>query len=173
MVEVDKLIGYKYAPKEMTIDAKACILYALAIGFSVDPLNEDHFKYTYELAEEFRPFPTWAVIPAHDSFLSFSEESKSHFKVPGMPEYNLMMGLHGEETLFFHKPMQVGKTYSMQETVVDMQDKGSAGLLILDIEIREADSQDLCVTIRMGLFLRGLGGFGYKGTIKSYSPKIP
>ena len=55
----------------------------------------------------------------------------------------------------------------------DFQDKGKGALLILDNEIRDAETNELCVTVRMSLFIRGIGGFGYKGTIKTEYPKNP
>jgi hypothetical protein len=44
---------------------------------------------------------------------------------------------------------------------------------MLDNEIRDAETNELCVVVRMALFIRGIGGFGYKGTIKSEYPPIP
>jgi hypothetical protein len=41
------------------------ILYALGIGFQKDPMNEEHFKYTYERDDNFMPYPTMAVVMAH------------------------------------------------------------------------------------------------------------
>jgi 3-hydroxyacyl-CoA dehydrogenase/3a,7a,12a-trihydroxy-5b-cholest-24-enoyl-CoA hydratase/multifunctional beta-oxidation protein/peroxisomal enoyl-CoA hydratase 2 len=84
-----------------------------------------------------------------------------------------MMLLHGEESLFFEKHLEIGKTYKMQERISDIQDKKSGALVMMDNEIREADTNDLCVTVRMSLFIRGIGGFGYKGTIKSEYPSNP
>ena len=43
----------------------------------------------------------------------------------------------------------------------------------MDSEIREKETNDLCVTVRMSLFLRGIGGFGYKGTIRNEYPELP
>jgi hypothetical protein len=79
-------------------------------------LNEGHFRYTYEFADEFNPFPTWAVILAHSGLEPMTEK----FNIPGFPEFNPMMLLHGEESLFFHKHLEVGKTYKMQEFVSDV-----------------------------------------------------
>jgi hypothetical protein len=43
----------------------------------------------------------------------------------------------------------------------------------MDSEIREKDTNDLCVTVRMSLFIRGIGGFGYKGTLVNEYPEPP
>ena len=94
-------------------------------------------------------------------------------KVPGIPDFNPMKLLHGEEALFFEKPLEAGKKYILQDELKDVQDKGTGCLLIADTEIREADTNDLCVTIRTGTFLRGTEKFGWKGTIKAEYPKTP
>ena len=45
--------------------------------------------------------------------------------------------------------------------------------MIIDSEITNAVSGDLCSRVRSSLFIRGLGGFGHKGTIKTAYPAIP
>lgn len=54
-----------------------------------------------------------------------------------------------------------------------MQDKGKGAVLIFDAEIREKETNLLQSTVRSSLFVRGLGGFGYKGTVKNPFPAIP
>lgn len=44
---------------------------------------------------------------------------------------------------------------------------------MFDAEIREADTNALQSTVRSSLFVRGLGGFGHKGTVKNPFPAIP
>jgi len=57
--------------------------------------------------------------------------------------------------------------------MVDLQDKGKGGLMIVDSEISDASTKKLQSVIRTSLFVRGLGGFGYKGTIKNPFPAVP
>lgn len=51
--DVKKAIGYTYPPYTVEVKNNDLILYALGIGFSKDPLNRDHFKFTYENDENF------------------------------------------------------------------------------------------------------------------------
>ena len=83
------------------------------------------------------------------------------------------MLLHGEEKVTFEKPLVPGNKYIVEEGIADFQDKGKGAVLILDAKILEADTRELQSTVRTSLFVRGLGGFGYKGTIKSQFPKPP
>ena len=54
-----------------------------------------------------------------------------------------------------------------------MQDKGKGAVLMFDAEIREKATGEMQSVVRSSLFVRGIGGFGYKGTVKNPFPKIP
>lgn len=45
--------------------------------------------------------------------------------------------------------------------------------MIFDAEVREADTKALQSVVRSSLFVKGLGGFGHKGTVKNDFPAIP
>src|SRR4051812_48930253 len=95
----EKVIGFKSKKWDWVIDQKETIIYALSIGFSEDPLNKKHFKFTYELSDDFSVFPTYvSVIPIKNMVEIMSE-------CPGIPEFNLMGLLHGEEWVEFVKPL--------------------------------------------------------------------
>jgi hypothetical protein len=104
-------VGHKWAPYEREITSEGSILYALGIGFSSDPLNEEHFRYTYEFADEFGPFPTMAVVLGHYAKEGLFEK----LEIPGIPKFNPMKLLHGEEALFFEKPLEMGKKYILTD----------------------------------------------------------
>ena len=131
-------------------------------------MNAKHFKFTYENNEDFQVFPTNAVTVCHRGPFADGD-----FDIPGVPPFNPMMLLHGEEQVTFEKPLQAGAKYIVEESAVDFQDKGKGALLIFDAKILEAESRDLVSTVRSSLFVRGIGGFGYKGTVKSSIPKAP
>ena len=84
-----------------------------------------------------------------------------------------MQLLHGEETITIEKPLKHDTKYVVQEKIVDLQDKGKGAVLIFDAEIREAETKALQSTVRSSLFVRGIGGFGHKGTVKNPFPEIP
>jgi hypothetical protein len=58
-------------------------------------MNKSHYNFTYENAEEFQAFPTMGVVIAHRASLG-------DMSIPGMPEFNPMMLLHGEEQIEVH-----------------------------------------------------------------------
>jgi len=58
----EKCRGFVSQHLERNFGKKECITYALAIGCSVDPMNEDDFKFTYENNEDFVAFPCIPVV---------------------------------------------------------------------------------------------------------------
>ncbi len=51
--DIKKALAYTTSPYEVTLSKMDTILYALGIGFSKDPLNKEHLKFTYENADHF------------------------------------------------------------------------------------------------------------------------
>lgn len=166
--DIKKALAFKQTPYEVTLTQNDAILYSLGIGFQQDPMNKDHYRYSYENADYFGPFPTNALTVSHRGPFADGE-----FEIEGVPPFNPMQLLHGEESLTIHKPLKVDTPYVIQEKVVDFQDKGKGAVLMFDGEIREKETGEMQSVVRSSLFIRGLGGFGYKGTVKNEFPKIP
>lgn len=131
-------------------------------------MDTSHFRFTYENDENFAPFPINAVTVCHRGPFADGD-----FSVPGLPAFNPMMLLHGEEEITVHAPLMADTKYTVHEKIADVQDKGKGGLLIFDSEIFETETKKLQSVVRSSLFVRGLGGFGHKGTIKQVYPKAP
>ena len=91
-VDVQKALTFKQEPYEVTLTNKDAILYALGIGFQQDSMNSNHYKFTYENADGFCAFPTNALTICHGGPFADGD-----FDVPGIPPFNPMMLLHGEE----------------------------------------------------------------------------
>jgi len=144
------------------------MLYSLGIGFQRDNMNKSHMKYTYENAENFMAYPTNAHTVCHRGPFANGE-----FDIPGVPPFNPMTLLHGEESLTIHKPLRAEGEYVVAEKVVDLQDKGKGFVLIFDAEIREKDTKELQSICRSSLYVRAKGGFGHKGSIKTKFPLTP
>lgn len=100
-------------PYEVKISNNDCILYNLGIGFQKDPMNFDHYKFTFENAENFQAFPLQAVTVAHRTALD-------KLKPPGVPAFDVAKILHLEECVEFFKPLVPDRTYVCSETLVEM-----------------------------------------------------
>lgn len=57
----NEVIGHLVEPTKTVCTDRDAILYALGIGFSTDPLNEDDLQYTYERHDDFKVFPTFST----------------------------------------------------------------------------------------------------------------
>lgn len=97
-VDLQKALQHKYEPYDVVLSNNEIILYAVSIGFSQDPKNDDDLKFTYEGDENFQAFTTMASVIAH-------RKSGELFSVPGTPPLNPMMLLYGEENIQFLKPI--------------------------------------------------------------------
>jgi len=89
-IDVSKIIGFETKPVDSEITARNGIIYALGIGYSQDPLKEDELPFTYELSDEFKVFPTYGTCVHNCDLMTLLTE------IPGMPNFNPMMLLHGE-----------------------------------------------------------------------------
>lgn len=58
----EKCRGFSLGTNERNFGRKECITYALAIGANQDPMNEDHFKFTYENDDGFVACPWMPMV---------------------------------------------------------------------------------------------------------------
>lgn len=160
--------SYKLEPTTYNITDLDTILYALGIGFSTDPMCEEDFKFTYELADGFTTFPTVSTVT--NRFDLF----KGLLNNPGLPRFNPMMLLHGEQTTECFSPLPTSGKIINVPKVEDIQDKGKGALLIVSQSTVDAETKELYAKNTMRIFIRGIGGFGDKGKVPSLKfPKIP
>lgn len=151
------------------MDPDKAMLYALSIGFNENPSNKKQLRFTYELAEDFGVFPTFVTgIPINDlgEFL---------VKCPGLPDFNFMSLLHGEENLEFHKHIPTNEILEYQLEIVDIDGKAKGTVVCIGVKIFTKENNTLLATIYINLFIRGLKGEGAKssGILKSQFQKVP
>jgi acyl dehydratase len=169
VLNADKVVGFKSDWKEFNITNNETIIYALSIGFNEDPLNKKHFKFTYELADDFKVFPTYsAVIPLKD-FTDMFVNCKD------IPEFNFMTLLHGEEWLEFHKPLPTSGKVKYRMEFIDVEDKGKGTLFCIQAKLWDNDEKVNYATVISNIFVRGVKGNGAKsvGPLKTILPKVP
>lgn len=165
-VDPSKVRGAVLAEGTYTFDRMGSILYALGIGFSKDPMNREHYKFTYENEEGFTTFPTMPV-------LTLAGVIDKLFSIPGMPAFNPMMLLHGEQTVINYKPIPPGTETKIKAIATDIADKGKGALLTVTIQALSLTGEKYADAI-FRFFVRGLGGFGDKGLDTTQSiPSIP
>ncbi len=167
---LDKVIGFKINKEELFLSNQDCILYALGLGFSEDPLNKEHLNFTYENAENFQAFPT--IIGAH----ALKMNVKIILDHPYIPQFNSMTLLHGEQWTEIFKPIIPDSKIFIEAELCDFEDKGSGTIFVIGCNIYD-DENTLLGKVKSVLFVRDIKGHGYKsiGVIKSMSipSKIP
>jgi len=84
-----------------------------------------------------------------------------------------MVLLHGEEALEVFSPIEADTTLVIQDTLVDIQDKKKAFILVFEATIKNKEDGALVAKIHMNLFVRAPGGFGRAGTYKVEYPDPP
>jgi acyl dehydratase len=168
----EKCIGYSSKPGFTSVTTKESILYALGIGFSQDPLKTEDFTFTYELNDEFKVFPTYAVCLCSQN-LNFFEVL---LDCPGLPQFNPMMLLHGEQRVEFFKPIPVDSKLKSVGSIINVADKGKGALITFEIktyEVAENNTENLLFVNQISVFIRGIGGFNYKGLPQKGLPAKP
>ena len=86
----EKVLAFEAEPSISVCTERDAILYALGIGYSQDGQNQEDLAYTYELHEDFKVFPTFCTC------LHKADLFKVLTSCPGLPQFNMMMLLHGE-----------------------------------------------------------------------------
>lgn len=151
---VKRAIGAELARATYRYNERDVALYALGIGAPADPLDQDELKFVYELSKVgFQVFPTFAVV-----FSYAFNRSLPAGEIAGI-QYQPMMVVHGEQFLRVYRPLPKAATVTSTIKIVDIYDKGSGLLMIIDIRSALEDGAELAAA-RQSLFFRGLGGFG-------------
>ncbi len=125
------------------------ILYHLGIGAGIGKATESaELDYTYEA--NLKVLPSFGVIPVFDSLLNVNA-------IDGI-DINFALVLHGEQDIEVHRPIPVTGSIDSSVRVAGIYDKGKAGLIVLEVESR--DARGPLFTNRFSVFARGEGGFG-------------
>ena len=152
-MNLNKVLGSKFAPVQHTYSKKETILYALGLGIGNDPTDPGQLKYVYEEG--------LAVLPSMCNVLAY----------PGLwlsdPKYEVdwVHMLHGDQRFVVHHPLPTQGTVVGQLRVLGVEDKGSdKGALVFSERVLSdrATGERLC-TVQTTGFLRADGGCGSGG----------
>lgn len=123
--------------------------------------DPDNLKFLYEGHEQFSALPSYGVIPALDSMTSDSTLLNHALKEYSI-EFNPAKLVHGEQYLQLFRPIPISGALRSQTRVIDVLDKGSGAVVILECETFDADSGAKICYNQSALFLVGAGNFGGK-----------
>ena len=140
-------VGSKTKPGRRSWDSKDALLYALGVGCGVNDLP---FVTENSQGVDQQVLPTMAVV--------LGTPGSSPFEKVG--EINWTMLLHGEQSIELHGPIPVAGTVESVAEIVGVYDKGSAAVIVMETESKDAESGEPMWTTRSSSFIRGAGGFG-------------
>ncbi|CDW73107.1 like domain containing protein [Stylonychia lemnae] len=167
LIDPKKIIGYKYPLKLVRFTDKDIILYDYAIGLGRDPKWESQMKYVYENDQDFQAFCTMPVIGGIGSG-HISEERQ----IPGMQDFNPTQLLFGEQVIEIYQSIKPNVQYTFDRRVLDVADKVKGLLLTKESKCTDEKGELVAISTQT-IFIRGLGGFGYKGSVILASPRKP
>ncbi|XP_061006912.1 peroxisomal multifunctional enzyme type 2 isoform X1 [Dama dama] len=147
-------IGHKLPPSYASYAELDTIMYALGVGASVKEPKD--MKFIYEGSSDFSCLPTFGVILAQKSVMGGGLA-----EIPGL-SINLAKILHGEQYLELYKPIPRAGKLRCEPLVVDIMDKGSGLVLLLDVY--SYSEEELICYNQFSIFVVGSGGFGGKRT---------
>lgn len=137
--------SYKYNSKDL-------VCYALGIGASV--VNESELRFLYESHESFGPLPTFFILAG----MMLESPIVSQSMPPGKYA-DFTNILHGEQYIEYLKEMPGTEgEFTVRNYVVDMLDKGSSAVAIVNSEIYQ--NRELVIRTQQHIFVLGQGGFG-------------
>jgi acyl dehydratase len=150
---VESSIGVVGTKSETTVrewEARDTLLYAVGVGAgAIDPVGFE-LAFTTENSKDVpqRVFPTFASLlsPNLKGVVDWSQVDRSKL-------------VHGEQTISLLSPLPAAGSASLTTTLLGVLDKGSGCLVVVETVGEDVTSGETLFRARMGLFIRGGGGF--------------
>jgi acyl dehydratase len=127
------------------------LLYHLGIGAGADPVDSRELRYAYE--DDLRVLPTFGVVAP-----TLRDTEPPKVELPGI-DIDLASVLHGSQEITVPGPLPVAGIGVARGRIADLQDKGSAAVIVQETEVSDEHGTPLW-TARSSIFARGEGGFG-------------
>lgn len=150
-IDLNTALGAELPSQEFSWTASDVALYALGVGAAGDPMDTTGLEYIHDTAP--KVLPSFATVAAT---MNVTEAPRVSF--PGV-EIDLAKVVHGSQSVRLHRPIPADGTATTTTKIAEIQDKGSAAVIIQESETVSADGEKLW-TARSGIFARGEGGFG-------------
>ncbi len=163
-LNLDRLQNMGLPPIRAAYSKRDTILYALGVGFGLDPMNTAELPFVYE-GEGFRAMPTMCNTLCHPGFWAKD------------PQFGIdwVKILHAEQDFTIYRPLAPEASLRGEYQVVGVEDKGTERGALLHQEKRLYDdvTDELVATVRSTLFMRANGGQGAFGIAVEPAKAIP
>lgn len=154
MNRYEHLAGAEIASGRFTWDSDRTLLYAVGVGAGL-PDNLDELQFTTENT----PGVAQQVVPGFLTTIAVEGDWIEPLGWGGKHEYPVGL-VHGEQSVSLARPIPPAGTADLTRRFVGVYDKGSGALVVIDTEVRLADTGEHLGSHRMSLFAQGKGGFG-------------
>jgi len=131
-------------------DSRDTMLYALGVGAgAIDPVGFE-LAFTTENSKgvDQQVLPTFVstLSPNLKGVVDWSQVDRSKL-------------VHGEQSISLSRPLPATGSATVRTTLLGILDKGSGCLVVVETEGLDSMTHELLFSARMGLFIRGAGGF--------------
>lgn len=150
-IDLDVALGADLGQRTFSWNASDVALYNLAVGAAQDPLDIEGLRYVDDRAP--KVLPSFATVAA-----GFHDAEPPAVSFPGV-EIDLAKVVHGSQHVTTHRPLPASGTATTRTRIAEIQDKGSAAVIIQESQTT-ADDGALLWTARSAIFAKGEGGFG-------------
>ncbi|AWH94649.1 MaoC/PaaZ C-terminal domain-containing protein [Dietzia psychralcaliphila] len=150
-IDLSTALGAELPSQEFSWTASDVALYALGVGAAGDPMDTVGLAYVDD--SQPKVLPSFATVAAT---MNVTEAPRVSF--PGV-EIDLAKVVHGSQSVELHRPIPADGTAVTTTRIAEIQDKGSAAVIIQESETVSAEGEKLW-TSRSGIFAKGEGGFG-------------
>jgi 3-hydroxyacyl-CoA dehydrogenase/3a,7a,12a-trihydroxy-5b-cholest-24-enoyl-CoA hydratase len=155
-IDVDQALGYEFEPVKASYDERDVAIYALGVGASQNPLDDEELRYVYEMHRDgFVVLPTFGVAPVLKAIFDQAKQGK---QAPGM-SYGFDRILHGEQYLEIMRPLPQKAQLEHKVRIKDIFDKGKNALVITEVKSYD-EAGDLLAVNELTTVVRGAGGWG-------------
>lgn len=150
-IDLTTALGAELPSQEFSWTASDVALYALGVGAAADPMDAAGLAYIHD--ERPKVLPSFATVAA-----TMNVTAAPRVSFPGV-EIDLAKVVHGSQSVELHRPIPASGTATTTTRIAEIQDKGSAAVIIQESETVSAGGETLW-TSRSGIFAKGEGGFG-------------
>ncbi|MGJ7914077.1 MaoC/PaaZ C-terminal domain-containing protein [Massilia sp. LXY-6] len=162
-LDYHKILNWPFPEVRHTYTEKDAMLYALSLGFGMDPLHPSQLRFVYE--KDLHAVPTMAVVLA----------------TPGLWIRHPATGidwvrtLHAEQSLTLHRPLPAAASVVGRTRVTGISDKGAGKGALVTFETLVSDqlSDEILATVRQSYFCRGNGGYSAQGQPSDQIASVP
>jgi acyl dehydratase len=162
-LDPDRLLSLSIPEIRQSYGWRDSILYALGVGFGLDPTDERQLRFVDE--RKLQAVPTMANVLAYPGFWMRDLDTGIDW----------VRVVHGEQAMRLHRPLPPEGEVVGRTRIVDLVDKGPGrgALVYAEREITNAITGERLATLLQTAFCRGDGGFGGKTTIPRAPHRVP